>query len=200
MPTSFEPLQSIEVVNLLTLNPLNEFQSGVFGRTTFILTSNQGWVPLEITTLVVSAGNGKNITFSLFCEFSKPFSLSNFLARNRSNILNSSLVVSQGLRWLVFHNGGAPSSLMPAFTKFRIVLCLITKKSNNQSRNQRKKNIKRKAWLFSRLFHLFFLFKEKRSVNPFHFPGLKCRTADSHGNTVISMNPFFQISSMKIYH
>lgn len=42
MPTGFDPLQSIEVVNLLTLNPLNEFQSDVFGRTTFILTSNQG--------------------------------------------------------------------------------------------------------------------------------------------------------------
>lgn len=42
MPTGFEPLQSIEVVNLLTLNPLNEFQSRVFERTAFMLTSNQG--------------------------------------------------------------------------------------------------------------------------------------------------------------
>lgn len=30
--------------------------------------------------------------------------------------------------------------------------------------------------------------------------GLKCRTADIHGNTVMNIDPFFQIVSMKIYH
>lgn len=117
--------------------------------------------------------------------------IQSFPTRNRNNILNSSLVVSQGLRWLVFHNGGARHSLMPVFTKFRIVLCLITKKIKQSIEKSAEEKHQTEGMIILLSVSFIFLFKEKRSVNHFHFPGLKCRTADSHGNTVISMNPFF---------